>query len=258
MASRAKSAAVAPAEEPKTFTSPSKMAAAGNIPRLQGLAADATDALGGNPLGHAAREGRVEVVTYLVKERGVDINVKMWGSQTALMLAAVHNHDGVVAALVSLGADVMAVDGAGNTAAHYAAKSGQLACLLPLIEAPSADGAASARPASAMREAPKAYRMEVVTARNAIGRTPLHVACTHGQQPAVATLLAASPELASTGDANGWTPLHVAASCGFAKICQMLVEAGADPAAKTNEGQDAVAVAASPAVVDALAKAAKR
>jgi ankyrin repeat protein len=34
-----------------------------------------------------------------------------------------------------------------------------------------------------------------------------------------------------------WTPLHQAATMGFAKMCSLLVSAGSDVAAVTNEGQ---------------------
>lgn len=41
----------------------------------------------------------------------------------------------------------------------------------------------------------------------------------------------------NASDRHGWTPLHFAAACGNRAVAEQLVQAGADPRAKTLRGQ---------------------
>jgi ankyrin repeat protein len=118
----------------------------------------------------------------------------------------------------------------------------------------------------------------VVTARSGDGRTPLHAAGFFGKVDAVERLLDAHAEVMAISSnymantplhaaiagrtdhatvrllvqrgadvnhraAGGWTPLHLAASRGSLPVIELLLEAGADPAATSDDGKTAADVA---------------
>ena len=60
------------------------------------------------------------------------------------------------------------------------------------------------------------------------GFSPLHLAALYNQVALARHLLTIG---ASARSANNWndTPLHRAATCGYAEMCKLLLEAGADP-----------------------------
>lgn len=60
------------------------------------------------------------------------------------------------------------------------------------------------------------------------GFSPLHIAALYNQVALVRHLLGLGADAASTNNWND-TPLHRAASLGYAEMCQVLLEAGADP-----------------------------
>ena len=67
----------------------------------------------------------------------------------------------------------------------------------------------------------------LLTALDAAGDTPLHVAALGGHSRLVNRLLQECVSLVHVQDAQGWTALHYAASTGNVGIATMLVEAGA-------------------------------
>lgn len=133
------------------------------------------------------------MVHYVAKDCKADMNAKGLAGMTALMVAAMSVFEPVVSDLVKAGAAIDIADDAGNTALHYAAQGGSIACLQSLL-ALDAHGA----PAAACKG--------LMAAKNVAGRTALHTACNHGQQAVVATLLKAGAD-ASAPDKAGWTPL---------------------------------------------------
>lgn len=198
--------------------------------------------------------------------RGIDLNASHAG-MTALLAAtrdSWHGRPDAVMTLLANGADPRAVDGDGNTALHFAARSSD-----PGVAALLRDAAAEIDPL------------------NADGLTPLGVACAAGNWRLARFLLerGAKPEpaggppvlLAAAGgedddtggvllllkfkakvdarDGDGRSALYQAAHAGHRGIVETLLEAGADAAAVDAQGRTPLLEAArggALAVVDAL------
>jgi ankyrin repeat protein len=161
---------------------------------------------GMSPLAHAARNGELDTVKYLVTDVKADVNFRNGEKQlTALMYAAAAIADSVVVDLIKLNADTDLADASGNTALHYACVGGSLGSVLPiLMDRQSAGGGqVSSRPNSSTT-----YRASIAKMANRAGQTALHTCCTHGHIGIVSVLLKAGADV-NAPDAKGLTPLVI-------------------------------------------------
>lgn len=120
---------------------------------------------------HEAIIGEIDMdeVAELVRG-GADIEEKDGDGQTPLMVGTLTNTEDLVKKLLELGADPLAQDPRGSTAAHMAASMGHGNLINLLVEAPKGGA-------------------KVITATNLMGSTPLHFAAKLGHPKAVQTLL---------------------------------------------------------------------
>jgi ankyrin repeat protein len=172
-----------------------------------GANANTAIATGETPLMTCARSGAADAVRLLV-EYGAVVNAKEpKQNQTAVMWAAAERHPDVVQALIDTHADLKANSKQGFTAAHFAARVGDLESLKLLLAAgvdiniqTQAEGAANR--VTAQLGIPKTI--------GTIGYTPLLVAVVRGQIDLALYLLdhGADPNIL----AAGFTPLHWASS----------------------------------------------
>ena len=168
----------------------------------------------------AAAEGDLDVVKLFVAAgMSVDAADDEYGF-TALHGAALNGHLGVVKFLVGAGADVHATDDDGETALHNAAWGGHLEIVKFLVGSGSA-----------------------VDATTDYGFTALHGAAYWGHLDVVEFLVTGADLEAM--DRDGETALHRAVYWGHLEIVKVLVGAGADVDATTNEGETPRALAAS-------------
>lgn len=79
-----------------------------------------------------------------------------------------------------------------------------------------------------------------LTAADQDGNTPLHVAAYRGQAEVVKYLVTRPGLLKDPVDKRGLTPLMLAASAGHSQVVQCLLEAGCDPALKSQDGSTAL------------------
>jgi ankyrin repeat protein len=79
-------------------------------------------------------------------------------------------------------------------------------------------------------------------AGNAFGVRPLNSAAARGDRESVRLLLDAGAQV-DPRQPGGYTPLHSAAHNDDAELAELLLEHGADPAVRTDDGQDARALA---------------
>jgi ankyrin repeat protein len=136
----------------------------------------------------------------------------------ALELAAVGDAGGLQARLP---AELHSRSPDGFTPLHYAAFFGGAEAVRVLLDAgadPDAD------------------------AENAMRVRPLHSAAARGDREAVRLLLEAGAEVEPRQN-GGYTPLHAAAHSDDPELAALLLAHGADPAAATDDGRDARALA---------------
>ena len=175
---------------------------------------------------------------------GAKVNARDKTGQTPLHVVARHGKNpAVVAVLVGAGARAGARDETGATPLHAAAlKSGSPAMVKALLEA-GADAAARDEKGKTPRDYAKA--------NPALKGTELHrqaakVSCEdwnreaffqHAEAADVARCLKAGARVSSR-DGRGATPLHLAAfKSGTPAVVKVLLEKGADPAAKDTQGR---------------------
>ncbi|KAG2299662.1 hypothetical protein Bca52824_036134 [Brassica carinata] len=97
------------------------------------LARYSTFGVRNSPLHYSAAQGHHEIVSLLV-ESGVDINLRNYRGQTALMQACQHGHWEVVLILILFGANIHRSDYLnGGTALHLAALNGHPRCIRILL-----------------------------------------------------------------------------------------------------------------------------
>jgi ankyrin repeat protein len=73
--------------------------------------------------------------------------------------------------------------------------------------------------------------VDLLVARGAV--MSLYEACAAGEYDRIERLLDDAPASVNSYSSDGWTPLHLAAFFGHAKITEMLLSRGADPAARS-------------------------
>jgi ankyrin repeat protein len=225
----------------------------------------------------AAAAGSLDAVRQLARD-GADVNAaEPRGGQTALMWAAAEGHSDVVAGLIELGAKVDAVSKAGFTPLVFAVIKNDAPSIKTLLAAgayPNAALRSGARPiivAMQYRHAEAAQllleRGADIGVRDRSGNTTLHLAAQAGDLDLVRALLgkgadpnARTPKSSAPAGARGvaggggfgrggpageQTPLMMAARGDHEQVMRALVEAGADPHLKAQDGATLLMAAAS-------------
>ncbi|XP_021818874.1 probable E3 ubiquitin-protein ligase XBOS32 [Prunus avium] len=225
------------------------------------LARYSTFGVRNSPLHYSAAQGHHEIVSLLL-ESGVDINLRNYRGQTALMQACQHGHWEVVQTLVLSKATIHRADYLnGGTALHFAALNGHSRCIRLLLAdyIPSTpDFWSTLRNASSNEESIVEFNHDVLVQiinRPADGGiTALHMAALNGHVESVQLLLdlGASVFKVTVQDGTtidligaGSTALHYAACGGNAQCCQILISRGASLNAENANGWTPLMVARS-------------
>ncbi|XP_076951002.1 putative E3 ubiquitin-protein ligase XBOS32 [Bidens hawaiensis] len=213
-----------------------------------------------SPLHHSAARGHHEIVSILI-ESGVDINLKNYRGQTALMQACQYGHWEVVLTLILFKANIHRTDCLnGGTALHLAALNGHASCIRILL-------------ADYIPSIPTFYKLvkrrsriggfvcesndgtslfEVINKPADGGVTALHMAALNGHVDCLCLLLdlGASVNEVTIEDGTiidligaGSTPLHYAAYGGNPHCCQILIARGASLTAENEKGWSPLEVA---------------
>ncbi|GAB4853616.1 E3 ubiquitin-protein ligase xbat32 [Ancistrocladus abbreviatus] len=214
-----------------------------------------------SPLHYSAAQGHHEIVSLLI-ESGVDINLRNYRGQTALMQACQHGHWEVVQTLILYRANIHRADYLnGGTALHLAALNGHTRCIRLLLAdyIPSIPNLWSLLQKKSKREESisdfnDSALYEVVNKPADGGITALHMAALNGHFETVQFLLDLGASVTDTTVEDGTiidligagsSPLHYAACGGNAQCCQILIARGASLSAQNANGWTPLMVAQS-------------
>jgi len=199
---------------------------------------NAADEHGHTPLERAAINGWLRVAAFLL-DHGADVNA---GKVSALNQAANAGNRAMVEFLLGRGADISAKAWQGKTPLHTAVEEGFQAVTEVLLAnkanvSAQDDSGETPLALAARHNQPKIQQMLLAVGANAnvednSGRTPLSYAAESGSPEMVKALLAAK------ADPNGGkldTPLLVAIHQRDAATAELLLQAGANPNAKSKD-----------------------
>lgn len=225
------------------------------------LARYSTFGVRNSPLHYSAAQGHHEIVSLLL-ESGVDINLRNYRGQTALMQACQYGHWEVVMTLVLFIANIHRADYLnGGTSLHLAALNGHSRCIRILLAdyIPSIPNFCNilskrSRNEESIIDFDRSALDQVINSSADGGITALHMAALNGHVESVHLLLelGASVTEVTVEDGTtidligaGSTPLHYAACGGNAQCCQILIARGASLTAVNANGWTPLAVAQS-------------
>ncbi|KAL9445420.1 hypothetical protein AB3S75_018416 [Citrus x aurantiifolia] len=214
-----------------------------------------------SPLHYSAAQGHHEIVSLLI-ESGVDINLRNYRGQTALMQACQHGHWEVVLTLILYKANIHRADYLnGGTALHLAALNGHSRCIrllladyIPSVPNPWNRLRKKSNKTGSILEFDESTLREVINRPADGGVTALHMAALNGHVESVQLLLdlGASVSEVTVEDGTtidligaGSTSLHYAACGGNAQCCQILIAMGASLTAENANGWTPLMVARS-------------
>lgn len=160
---------------------------------------------GDTPLHTAARRGKIDLITHLVRKQGADINAVDNFGNTPLHSAVHNGHFRVAKLLVDLGANVRTCDKFGNTPLFEAVCNGSR----DLTELLLKNGAN-------------------VNTRNNHGNTPIFDAVVRKKSYDIIKLLVEYGSSLNTRNRHGMTPIHDAVCSGSIDVVKTLIALGAD------------------------------
>ena len=211
------------------------------------------DESGSTALHLAAIGGHVDVVKILLK-KGVDVAAKDGQEHTALMLATEHGFESIVETLLGVPEGSMKkdiTDCMGPESLLCAAEKGNLGIVKLLLGTKVDVDATDAAMRTAMALASANGSDEIVrlllrrdanpALKDMQGRTPLHYAAWGGHKKVVERLLGHAPDkLINLADDGKQTPLHLAAERASTQVVELLLAKGANPDARSRDGQTAL------------------
>ncbi|XP_042482895.1 probable E3 ubiquitin-protein ligase XBOS32 [Macadamia integrifolia] len=225
------------------------------------LARYSTFGVRNSPLHYSAAQGHHEIVSLLL-ESGVDINLRNYRGQTALMQACQHGHWEVVQNLIIFKANIRRADYLnGGTALHFAALNGHSRCIrLLLVDyIPSIPDVWNIlRKRSTKHESTEEFDEsalhKLINKPADGGITALHMAALNGHVETLQLLLELGACISEVTVEDGTTidligarstPLHYAACGGNLQCCQVLIARGANLTAENANGWTPLRVARS-------------
>ncbi|XP_078443563.1 putative E3 ubiquitin-protein ligase XBOS32 isoform X2 [Wolffia australiana] len=225
------------------------------------LARYSTFGVRNSPLHYSAAQGHHEIVSLLL-ESGVDINLRNYRGQTALMQACQYGRWEVVQTLILFKANIHKTDYINRgTALHFAALDGHARCIRLVVAdyVPSSPriwnwAGERSKGDPTLPEFDESALSGVVNKCADGGITALHMAALNGHVECVHLLLDLGARVSNVTVEDGATidligagstPLHYAACGGNAHCCQVLIARGASLDAENANGLTPLMIARS-------------
>jgi ankyrin repeat protein len=185
---------------------------------------------------NASRVGAIEIISELLKDKEINVNVANEGGWTPLQEAAENGHLKIVQLLLTQGADIDKQDNMGRTALYWAAKQGRTEVVTLLLKNNANVNLLRESRDSVLHVAlphPAVVKLLLetninVNQLNDSGVTPLYLAVRFGYLDTIKLLLAKKADV-NLGDSYGTTPLHLAAYYGHPEVVKWLLEHHARP-----------------------------
>ena len=152
----------------------------------------------------AAKHGHTEIITYLVKQLNIDVDLKQKNEResTAFIIACVTDHLATIKELVELKADTKHFNKKGWHAIHYAAENGHIETITYLV---------------------RTLNIDVnLTCNNEWGQTPFYIACANEHLNTAKELVKLKADTKHVNK-NGWHAIHYAAENGHDAIIKFLI-----------------------------------
>ncbi|EOY31608.1 XB3 in isoform 3 [Theobroma cacao] len=186
------------------------------------LARYSTFGVRNSPLHYSAAQGHQEIVSLLL-ESGVDINLRNYRGQTALMQACQYGHWEVVQTLILFGANIHRADYLnGGTALHLAALNGHSRCIRLLLSdyIPSIPNCWNilrkrSKNKESIAELDECALREVINRPADGGVTALHMAALNGHVDSVQLLLDLGASVTEVTMEDGTTIDLIGRECGW-------------------------------------------
>eukprot|EP00794_Sanderia_malayensis_P017414 gene17414-19157_t len=193
-----------------------------------------------SPLHLASYQGMLNMVSFLVNQKDILINLRDHAECTPLFYACTSGHVSVAEILLKVGADANLTDNNGESPCHNAATIGSIKCLELLLSANADLSCKNNNKDTPMHEAASAGQVDAIlfllnngcqaTVYNRTGATPLHYSVAEGKFDATKTLLeheARVNELVVTNKNEYVTPLDIALANNDLNSIQLLQQYGA-------------------------------
>ena len=163
---------------------------------------------GMSPLGIASASGDLDLFTYMMEEKALDLDSKDQNGVTPIHLAAYFGHNDICKVIIGKSEGIPR-DNCGFTPLHYAAQIGHFATYKLIMKK--------------LKDKNPAIGCDSGTIFSLHGLTPLHKAARQGHL-AICELIIKELIDKNPATYRGDTPLHIAAAGGFLDICELIVK----------------------------------
>ncbi|XP_075241022.1 transient receptor potential cation channel subfamily A member 1 homolog isoform X2 [Convolutriloba macropyga] len=192
------------------------------------------------PLHKAASYNREKAIEFLL-QNGANIDAVDEDGYTALLVAAYKGHEAVTEQLLNAKADASVVDSLGKNLLHMVAETESVPLAKKLLEKSDVKDLLSERdqvgntPLHVAARNGTAEMLRVfydkggdITMKNEDEQTVLHLAADYGRTTAVKLICELDDDLVGVEDENSNTALHLAATEGYEKVVTVLIQYQAD------------------------------